>query len=82
MTLPPSGSKEKNHVAFSAATCTVQKFDDMVEVLHSMQKPKKLRILGSDGNMHTFLCKPKDDLRKDSRVMDLNSTINRQAHTC
>jgi serine/threonine-protein kinase ATR len=36
----------------------------------SLQKPKKMTFLGSDGAHHPFLAKPKDDLRKDYRLMD------------
>ena len=30
-----------------------------VEVLPSLQKPKKITIVGSDGNAYILLCKPK-----------------------
>lgn len=43
----------------------------------SLQRPKKLVFIGSDGKAYPFLCKPHDDLRKDARVMDLNSMINK-----
>jgi len=35
-----------------------------------------VRVLG-DRRCHPFLCKPKDDLRKDSRMMEFNTMINR-----
>lgn len=34
-------------------------------------------FLGSDGVARPFLCKPKDGLRKDARVMEFNAVINR-----
>lgn len=34
-------------------------------------------LLGSDGIKRPFLCKPKDDLRKDSRMMEFTAMINR-----
>ena len=43
----------------------------------SLQKPKKLLFLGTDGRKYPFLCKPHDDLRKDARLMDFNSMINK-----
>lgn len=46
-------------------------------VLPSLQRPKKIGIRGSDGKSYIFLCKPKDDLRRDSRVMEFNSLINK-----
>jgi serine/threonine-protein kinase ATR len=45
--------------------------------MRSLQKPRKITIKGSDGQNYMFLGKPKDDLRKDARMMDLNSIINK-----
>jgi len=50
---------------------------DNVAVLSSLQKPKKLTVVGSDGSKETFLCKPKDDLRKDLRMMEFSTLLNR-----
>ena len=43
----------------------------------SLQKPRKIVIMGSDGKRYAFLCKPKDDLRKDARLMEFDSMINK-----
>lgn len=43
----------------------------------SLQRPKKVTVLGSDGVRYSFLCKPKDDLRKDARMMELMTAANR-----
>lgn len=43
----------------------------------SLQHPRKITIIGSDGRDYIFLCKPKDDLRKDSRTMEFNGIMNR-----
>lgn len=45
--------------------------------MNSLQKPRKIKIRGSDGHNYTFLCKPRDDLRKDARLMEFNNMINR-----
>lgn len=50
---------------------------DRIEIMPSLQKPKKLVFIGSDGKRYPFLCKPHDDLRKDARLMDFNSMINK-----
>jgi len=42
-----------------------------------MAKPRKVTIRGSDGQIYMFLGKPKDDLRKDARLMDFNAIINK-----
>ncbi|KAK4772042.1 hypothetical protein SAY86_013817 [Trapa natans] len=56
---------------------TISGISDDAEILFSLQKPKKIVLLGSDGIERPFLCKPKDDLRKDARMMEFNATINR-----
>lgn len=45
--------------------------------MKSLAKPRKVTIHGSDGQKYAFLGKPKDDLRKDARLMDFNSIINK-----
>lgn len=44
--------------------------------MSSLAKPKKLSILGSNGQVYTFLGK-KDDLRKDGRLIDFNDILNK-----
>ena len=45
--------------------------------MNSLQKPRKITVRGTDGVRYPFLVKPKDDLRKDSRLMEFNSIINK-----
>ena len=33
-------------------------------------------LIGSDGKVYRFLAKPKDDLRKDNRMMEVASILN------
>lgn len=49
---------------------------DEIKVFHSLQCPKRISFVGTDGKRYHWLCKHKDDLRKDSRFMDLNLIIN------
>jgi len=49
---------------------------DRIDVIHSMQKPKKLSFRGNDGKIYSFLCKPNDDLRKDYRMVELFDIVN------
>lgn len=53
-----------------------------VEILASLQKPKKISLKGSDGKFYTMMCKPKDDLRKDCRLMEFNCLINKVLELC
>ena len=48
-----------------------------IEIMTSLQRPKKFTAVGDDGQEYSFLCKPKDDLRKDARLMEFNSVINK-----
>lgn len=66
------------HAPFARDAPAIESFEDEVEVMSSLRRPKKLAIRGSDGRTYVFLCKPKDDLRKDARVMDFMTCINRQ----
>lgn len=52
-------------------------FGDEITIMASLQKPRRIYITGSDGKSYPFLCKPKDDLRKDARLMEFNSMINK-----
>ena len=66
------------HKAFNSHDYVhISSFLDDVLVLNSLQRPRKISIRGSDGRVYALLCKPKDDLRKDQRLMEFNSMINR-----
>ena len=77
--LPPVSDfvNTKNHKAFPKDTVTISSVMDDVHVLPSLQRPRRISIRGSDGHVYSLLCKPKDDLRKDQRLMEFNAMINR-----
>jgi len=79
VTLPSPSDALRNHErhAFVANPPTIRRFSDQVYIMSSIQKPRKIKIEGSDGRFYSFLCKPKDDLRKDMRLMEFNNMINR-----
>ncbi|KAI0268140.1 hypothetical protein BC834DRAFT_678146 [Gloeopeniophorella convolvens] len=56
-------------------------FSNEIEVMRSLAKPRKITIHGSNGQTYAFLGKPRDDLRKDARLMDFNSLINKLLNT-
>ncbi|KAJ0008617.1 hypothetical protein NQD34_016032 [Periophthalmus magnuspinnatus] len=76
-TLPSTGGANPNHDAFPGHWAYLDGFEDSVEILASLQKPKKISLKGSDGRSYTMMCKPKDDLRKDCRLMEFNCLINK-----
>ncbi|KRY00349.1 Serine/threonine-protein kinase ATR [Trichinella pseudospiralis] len=51
-------------------------FADTVEILSSLQKPKKILIVCTDGKTYPMMCKAKDDLRLDKRLMEFNNLVN------
>lgn len=56
-------------------------FQDEIQIMPTLAKPRKITVRGDDGLLYSFLCKPKDDLRKDARLMDFNSMINKLLKT-
>ncbi|KAM9341615.1 serine/threonine-protein kinase ATR [Symphorus nematophorus] len=76
-TLPSIGGANTQHDAFPGHWAYLDGFEDVVEILASLQKPKKISLKGSDGRSYTMMCKPKDDLRKDCRLMEFNCLINK-----
>ncbi|XP_031199912.1 serine/threonine-protein kinase ATR [Mastomys coucha] len=76
-TLPSILGAHANHDPFPGHWAYLAGFDDVVEILSSLQKPKKISLKGSDGKFYIMMCKPKDDLRKDCRLMEFNSLINK-----
>ncbi|XP_065918364.1 serine/threonine-protein kinase ATR-like isoform X5 [Dysidea avara] len=77
VTLPMSKGSHQDHNPFPGEIPYIVKFNEKVEILASLQKPKKISILASDGKSYTMLCKPEDDLRKDSRLMEFNTIVNK-----
>ncbi|KAF1793983.1 Ribokinase-like [Phytophthora cactorum] len=80
--LPTSGlaPRDEHHVAFSSnAQIYIKAFSDKADVMMTKEKPKRIEILGTDGQLYPFLCKREKngDLRKDARMMEFNSMINR-----
>ncbi|KAF2178853.1 hypothetical protein K469DRAFT_598368 [Zopfia rhizophila CBS 207.26] len=76
----PTGNDSKSiraHNPFPQDSITISSFMDDVLVLSSLQRPRKVNVRGSDGRSYGLLCKPKDDLRKDQRLMEFNAMINR-----
>ncbi|KAK9807336.1 hypothetical protein WJX73_002849 [Symbiochloris irregularis] len=76
LALPASGCCEKEHNPFGTPV-TLAGIQDNLLVLSSLQKPKRMVMVGSDGREYPFLAKPKDDLRKDHRMMEIAGVLNR-----
>lgn len=55
----------------------IQDIEGTVLIYRSLQAPKRICFLGDDGKKYYFLCKYKDDLRKDSRFVEVCKLINK-----
>ncbi|BGO96796.1 Serine/threonine-protein kinase MEC1 [Rhodotorula toruloides] len=75
VSLPFDASQAAAHKPFPDSLPVFQDFDDQIVVMSSLQKPRKITVRGDDGRFYSFLCKPKDDLRKDARLMEFNAMI-------
>ena len=76
--LPPEGAPVHDdvHVPFTSMVF-FNAVKDGIDLLPSLMRPKKIRVVGSDGIEYGFLAKPKDDLRKDTRMMEMAHILNR-----
>ncbi|KAK4703758.1 serine/threonine-protein kinase mTOR, partial [Phenoliferia sp. Uapishka_3] len=54
----------------------ISSFGSSLEVFTSKQRPRKLKVIGSDGREYNFLLKGHEDLRQDERVMQLFGLVN------
>lgn len=75
--LPPRDVALNEHRPFPPNLPTFASWEDEIKIMPSLQKPRRIAVIGSDGQSYPFLCKPKDDLRKDARLMEFNSMINK-----
>lgn len=60
---------------------TIASFAEQVSILPTKTKPKKLVIVGSDGQKYRYLLKGREDLRLDARIMQLLQVINGTLHS-
>lgn len=59
-----------------SSTITFDGFDDVVNIFHSLQMPRQVTIRGSDYRPYRVMLK-KDDTRKDAKVVEFTTMINR-----
>ncbi|XP_065080234.1 serine/threonine-protein kinase ATR-like [Ochlerotatus camptorhynchus] len=69
---------DKNSTSFSSYPMNLVYIHGIREeftILQSLQKPRKITLVGHDGREYTMMMKPKDDLRKDFRLMEFNAVV-------
>ena len=78
--MPTTESISNNYNPFSDDLIFISGIDNEIQVINSLQRPRKITLRGSDGNNYITLLKPKDDLRKDCRMMDVNDVVSQYLH--
>lgn len=75
--LPAPSVRDKlhNYNAFPHDEVYIQGIRDEIFIFSSLQRPKKITLLGSDGKNYMLMMKAKDDLRKDFRLMEFNAVV-------
>ena len=77
VTLPTGTVNQSTYQPFPDELPRIRKIQDKIEIMKSAIKPRKVVVVGDNGKEYPFLCKPKDDLRKDARIMDFNNVLNK-----
>ncbi|KAI6701259.1 hypothetical protein NL676_015583 [Syzygium grande] len=60
---------------------TISSFSEQVTIISTKTKPKKINIVGSDGQNYPYLLKGREDLRLDARIMQLLHAIDSLLHS-
>ncbi|KAK3412470.1 hypothetical protein EUGRSUZ_I01219 [Eucalyptus grandis] len=60
---------------------TISSFSEQVTIISTKTKPKKIYIIGSDGQNYPYLLKGREDLRLDARIMQLLHAIDSLLHS-
>ncbi|XP_026671548.1 serine/threonine-protein kinase ATR-like isoform X2 [Ceratina calcarata] len=75
--LPSKGMPLEDHNPFSSNWTYVTGIENNVVIMPSLQRPRRITLKGSDGKKYLFMCKAKDDLRIDFRLMEFNDIVNK-----
>lgn len=70
-----TNENNKDSFMFADKMVTIHSIKDSVDVMRSLQRPKKITFIGSDGKEYPTLLKFKDDLRIDLRFMELTAVV-------
>ncbi|CAB3224272.1 unnamed protein product [Arctia plantaginis] len=76
----PSKAARQERIHFNIPTeppVYIAGIEEQINILPSLQKPRKVTLKGSDGKSYIIMLKPRDDLRKDYRLMEFNGVVNR-----
>lgn len=71
---------KQSQFKFAETVVCIARISEKIEVMRSMQKPKKIVVIGDDGKEYAMLLKSKDDLRIDLRFIEFTSVIKEFLH--
>lgn len=74
MISPRNAASMKSYRPFGTVV-SIAKFSSSYKIFSSLKKPKKITIIGSDGNIYEIMCK-KEDVRQDNQYMQFASTMD------
>lgn len=74
MVSPLSSQSMKTYRPFQPVV-TIARFGSSYKVFSSLKRPKKLTVVGSDGNVYGIMCK-KEDVRQDNQYMQFATTMD------
>lgn len=77
-TLPAIADRDSSARLFNAfphTTIYIESIKNDMTVLSSLQKPKRITMLASDGHEYHIMLKANDDLRIDFRLMEFNAVV-------
>jgi serine/threonine-protein kinase ATR len=83
LVMPPFSERDKsasNVDPFPNHLVHIVGVREEVVVLMSLQRPRRITLIGSDGKDYVVMLKPKDDLRKDYRLMEFNAVVKEYLH--
>jgi len=72
-----SGDTAEETRQYTKDTTDISTLENQCLVMMSKAKPKKISFRGNDGRIYSFLAKQGDDLRRDSRFIEVSRLINK-----
>ncbi|PSN55818.1 hypothetical protein C0J52_02471 [Blattella germanica] len=74
--LPRDQKDYEGHNPYKGLMVNFVGIRESVMILNSLQLPKCITILASNGKEYSLMCKSRDDLRRDFRYMEFSNVVN------
>jgi serine/threonine-protein kinase ATR len=76
LVLSPESPSFKDPNQYDSHHVRIVEVEPTAYIFVTLQSPKKIKVVDSNGHSHHFLVKQDDDLRKDMRMMEFASFVN------